>query len=588
MLTDSHSDTQSVAETRSPWWKTLVRQRTSKALSRLEHYFETLSPGDTFIAYALFGVVALTGLVSVFALERSLLVEVPVHGGSLVEGVLGSPRFVNPLLAITDADRDLAALTYAGLLGLAGDGTLRPVLAESYTVSEDGREYTVTLRADARFSDETPVTAQDVAFTVTKAQDPTLKSPVYADWAGVTVEAVDARTVRFTLAKPYAPFVENLTLGILPARLWGGIGSEEFPFSRLQTEPVGAGPYTVSRVERDASGLITSYTLRSNPEYALGEPYLDRIKLIFFPRLEDLAAALKKGAIESAYGVPGMGSLETSYARIFGIFFNSNQTQILTRIEVRKALSLAVHRTAIVEESLGGYAAPIMGPVPPGSGIIDTPVPGSENPTADAAAVLTRAGWEYDSEARAWKNGKLTIEPLTIKTSNVPELKAIAAAVKGDWERLGIPTDIELYEPGDLSQNVIRPRKYSALLFGMVIDGDQDLYAFWHSQERNDPGLNIALYVNKTVDDLLEEARKESDPEKRLAILQKINDTIAGEYPAVFIESPDFVYTVPETLSGVALPQIATPRDRFAGVESWYRKTEKVWPIFTRSGVTSQ
>lgn len=588
MNTDSSFGTENASAPRFSWLPALLRTRTIAVLSRFESYLASLSPGDRFIAYALLSVVALTGLVSTFALERSLLVEVPVHGGTLVEGVLGSPRFVNPLLAITDADRDLAALTYAGLLGLSDDGTLRPVLAEDYVVSEDGREYTVTLREGAQFSDGTPVTAQDVAFTVTKAQDPNLKSPVYADWVGVAVEAVDARTVRFTLAKPYAPFVENLTLGILPARLWSGIGSEEFPFSKLQTEPIGAGPYTVKRVERDASGLITSYTLESNATYALGEPYLDRIEFVFFPRLEDLAAALRKGAVESAYGVPSTNALETSYARVFGIFFNSNQTQILTRAEVRKALSLAVNRGAIVEEALGGYATPIGGPVPPGSGIIDTPVPASENPTADAALILTRAGWEYDGETRMWKNGKLTIEPLTIKTSNVPELKAIAAGVKNDWERLGIPTDIELYEPGDLSQNVIRPRKYGALLFGMVIDGDQDLYAFWHSQERNDPGLNIALYVNKTVDDLLEEARKESDATKRLAILQKINDTIAGEYPAVFIESPDFIYTVPETLSGVALPQIATPKDRFAGVEAWYRKTEKVWPIFAPTGVKSQ
>ncbi len=565
-----------------PWHRTLTESRSIRGFERLHEYVRSLRAGDRFILYVLLGCVALICLLSFFALEQSLLVRVPAHGGTLIEGELGSPRFVNPLLAISDADRGLTTLTYAGLMGLAGNGSLRPVLAKDYTVSEDGKQYVVTLRDDAVFSDGAPVTADDVVFTVEKAQNPALKSPVYAAWSGVRAESVDAHTVRFTLSKPYAPFAENLTLGILPKRLWNSISDEEFPFSNLQTQPVGAGPFTVSKITRDASGLITSYTLDANATYVLGKPYLRSIHFMFFSRMDDLAAALRKGSVESAYRIPHAGALTAPYSRVFGIFLNPNQDQLLTRIEVRKALSLGVDRTTIVEDALGGYATAIMGPVPPGSGIIETPVPKNENPTGAAAEVLMKAGWTYDGEARAWKNGKNTLGALTIKTSNVPELKAMAAAVKNDWEKLGIQTDIELYEPGDLNQNVRRPRKYAALLFGMVIGRGQDLYAFWASHERNDPGLNIALYANKTVDDLLEKARETNDTAERLATLQKINDLIAQDYPAVFIEAPDFIYAVPENLGGITLPQIATPADRFAGVEGWYRTTEAVWPFFAK------
>ena len=223
-----------------------------------------------------------------------------------------------------------------------------------------------------------------------------------------------------------------------------------------------------------------------------------------------------------------------------------------------------------------------MGPVPPGGSVKQIPIPQSENPTADAARVLQAAGWAYDGTLRIWKNvsAKQTLDRITIRTSNVPELKSVATSVKTDWERLGIPVDIELYEPGDLSQNVIRPRKYGALLYGMVIGRDQDLYAFWDSQERNDPGLNIALYANKTVDTLLEDARNSSDPARRAADLQKIEDTIAADYPAAFIYAPDFTYAVPADLRGVELPQIIIPADRFAAVASWYRTTDEVWPFF--------
>ena len=164
----------------------------------------------------------------------------------------------------------------------------------------------------------------------------------------------------------------------------------------------------------------------------------------------------------------------------------------------------------------------------------------------------------------------------------MPELKNVASAVKKDWEKLGIQVDIELYEPGDLSQNVIRPRKYEALLYGIVIGRDQDLYAFWDSKERNDPGLNIASYANKTVDALLEDVRSSVNQEMRSADLQKIEDIIATEYPAAFIYAPNFTYAVPSDLKGVILPQIITPSDRFATAASWYRVTDAVWPFFTK------
>jgi peptide/nickel transport system substrate-binding protein len=560
----------------------LAKHREVRVLEALGARVNALSLGDRFILYTLVGVLAFMTLLGLYKIEQSLLVTVPAEGGVLVEGEVGSPRFINPLLAISDADRDLTALTYAGLMGLDGSGNLVPVIAQGYDLSEDGRSYTFYLRESAKFSDGTPITAQDVVFTVERAQDPGLKSPLYADWSGISVAALDSHTVRFTLGKPYAPFLELATLGILPLHLWSGVSDEAFPFSTLETAPVGAGPFRITGTTRDASGLIQSLTLAQNPHYALGRPYLDGIRVNFYASADDLSRALENGSVESAYGTDGGSTITKSYARVFGVFFNQNVNPVYARKEVTKALSLAVDRKALIDTALGGYATAIMGPVPPGSGINETPVPVSENPTADAAEVLSAAGWTYDGGARAWKNAsaKLSLDNVTIRTSNVPELRSVAREVADDWEKLGIKVAIELYEPGDLSQNVIRPRKYDALLYGEVIGRDEDLYAFWDSQERNDPGLNIALYANKTVDALLEDARANPDQRARTADLQKIEDTIALDYPAAFLYAPDFVYTVPKDLHGVVLPQITTPSDRFATVATWYRRTDAVWPFF--------
>lgn len=560
----------------------LVRTRDIRPLERLRERVQALSSGDRAVFYVLSIFVCIASVSSLYGLEQSFLVTVPAYGGTLTEGEVGSPRFINPLLAISDADRDLSTLTYAGLMGLSGTGTLVPVLAKSYTVSPDGMTYTFVLRKNATFSDGTPVTAADVVFTVEKAQDPALKSPEYANWSGIGVEAVNQRTVRFTLQKPYVPFLELTTLGILPAHLWQNISDEEFPFSTLETHPVGAGPFKVGSIARDASGLIQNVSLVENPYYVLGRPYLDGVTFNFYSRAKDLVSALSSGAIQSAYGVNVPGALTAPYARVFGIFWNPSDKQVYARAEVRKALSLAIDRNAIVHSVLGGYATAIMGPVPPGGSVKQVPIPQLSNPTATAAQILEAAGWTYNGSMRVWDNAaaKQTLGTITIRTSNVPELKNVAIAVRTDWERLGITVNIELYQPGDLSQNVIRPRKYGALLYGMVIGRNQDLYAFWDSQERNDPGLNIALYANKTVDALLEDARSNLDSKARIADLQKIEDTIASDYPAAFIYAPDFTYVVPNDLRGVQLPQIINPADRFATVARWYRVTDAVWPIF--------
>ncbi len=563
----------------------LTRVRSILALERLRERVHAFTSGDRALFYLFAAIVGITSLSGLYALEQSLLVEVPAYGGTLTEGLVGSPRFLNPLLAISDVDRDLSALTYAGLMGLSGTGELVPVLAESYISSADGKTHTFTLRENAKFSDGAPVTADDVVFTVREAQNSALKSPKYADWSGVGVTAVDQRTVRFTLARPYAPFLGLTTLGILPARLWKNVSDEEFPFSTLQTIPVGAGPFKVTDVSRGVSGLIESISLVGNQYYALGRPYLDGIRLNFYSRTADLASALKSGAIESAYDVGTEGALTAPYARVFGVFWNLGEKRVYARAEVRKALSLALDRQSIIDMVLGGYATAIMGPVPPGGAVRQVPVPQFENPTAAAADVLTAAGWAYDGSARVWKNAaaKQTLDGITLRTSNVPELKSVASAVKQDWERLGVPVNIELYELGDLSQNVIRPRKYEALLYGMVIGRDQDMYAFWSSRERNDPGLNIALYANKSVDTLLENVRSSADQKTRTATLQKIEDIIAADYPAAFIYAPNFTYEVPDDLRGVELSQIIIPADRFATVASWYRSTDAVWPFFAQN-----
>jgi peptide/nickel transport system substrate-binding protein len=580
----------------------------------------SLSPAERLAAMIFSGAITATVVLTLWFIHRNSLIEVPVRGGTLTEGIIGSPRFINPLLAISDADRDLAALVYSGLMRAAQNGGLTLDLAESYEISDDGLVYTFTLRPDARFHDGNPVTTYDVTFTVEKAQDSRTKSSKRANWEDVTIEPLDARRVRFTLPKPYAPFLENMTLGILPKHLWQEVTPEEFPFSGFNMQPIGSGPYQVKTVRENVSGIPIGYTLSSFDDYVGGEPYLETLMLRFYPNEDSLVDAFRQGEIESLSGVTPERLLDlelhtidahvarTPLPRVFAIFFNQNQMPVFTHKEVRAALDMAIDKKMLIATALSGYGTPINGPLPihidpraldadmaagsleDASGV-DTTTSTSSTRLEAAADLLKKAGWKKNETSGVFeKKVGGTTEQLTfsIATADSPELKSAAMFVKHEWEMLGASVDIKVFEVGDLTQNIIRPRKYDALLFGEVAGRDLDLFAFWHSSQRTDPGLNIALYANIKADELLAEARTITDDTARLARLKEFADEVRNDIPAVFLYAPDFLYIVPNRIKGFSLTNTSVPEERFLSITDWYTDTELVWPFFLKDRETAK
>jgi peptide/nickel transport system substrate-binding protein len=559
------------------------------------------------IIFNVFVWIAIIGLLSLgwIANTRSL-VEVPSYGGSLSEGIIGTPRFINPVLAISSADRDMTELLYAGLTRITEDGNIIPYLAEDYTVSSDGTLYTFTLRENAFFHDGTPITAEDVVFTVSKAQDSALKSPRRANWDGVVAEAIDTRTVTFTLPESYAPFLSNTTLGILPKHIWGNLTAEEFSFSQFNIEPIGSGPYMLRTMKRDTSGIPSYYNLESFDAFAAGEPYVSRLRIRFYDNEAELLSAYEKRDIDSVHAITPQAaqSLEESGAtilryplpRVFGIFFNQDHSDIFTDSSARLALDAAIEKERIVDDILLGYGTTLHSPIPPGAlGYASEKehTATSTDSLSKARAILENGNWEWvpDEESEdnpepvtgSWQkkiDGSVRTLSFSIATSNTPELKTIAEYVRSSWDALGVPVTVQYYESGDLSSQIIRPRLYDALLFGEIVGRDSDLFAFWHSSQRNDPGLNVALYANISVDDLLEQAREENDRAFRAELIAEAAQEIADEVPAVFLYAPDFLYILPETLKGVQIGSVTTPSERFFGIIDWYIETEYVWPIF--------
>lgn len=558
---------------------------------RAERFLTRLFGEFTALERLLFWIFALaliaTSTLMLVKVSNSFMVATPARGGTLTEGIVGSPRFINPLLAISDTDRDLSQLIFSGLMRIGADGTLSGALAESYEVSDDGLTYTFILRDDAYFHDGTPVTASDVVFTVERAQHPALKSPKRANFEGVFVQAENDRTVVFTLPKPYSPFLENLTLGILPKHIWQDIDPEQFPFSKYNMEPIGAGPFKLSKVGYDGAGIPVSMSTSAFNNYVLGTPYLSGINFKFMSGESQLSDALRKGEIESASGLSPQGVAllasttnirieDVPLPRVFGVFWNQSNAPVLAHAEVRRALALAIDRDAVIDAAIAGYGTPIDGPF---AGEFEETEIAS---TSEPAAILERNGWERGEDGIYVKETKSAKERLAFSLSvpNTPELRAAADELEARWRALGVDVSVKVFESGDISQAVIRPREYEALLFGIVVGRELDLYAFWHSSQRNDPGLNIAQYANIDADKWLEEARAATDAEtikeKNMLFAREVKKDDA----ALFLYMPDFLYVLPRDVEGTSFQSIASPSERFALVHTWYRKKDYVWQIF--------
>jgi len=517
------------------------------------------------------------------------LVELPALGGELKEGIIGTPRFINPLLAVDNPDRDLVTLIYSGLIRYDENGLLIPDLAERYEISADGKEYRFWLKPNLIWHDGETVTTEDVVFTFKSIKDPGLKSPQRVAWEGVDVARKSDREVIFTLKQPYAPFLKNMTIGLLPAHIWSNISAENFIYSNFHLEPIGTGPYKIKNIKRDSNNLPTTYELTAFKNFSLGRPKLKKLIISFYSSEDELLTAHRKGLVESLSAISPVvvkdlittkTVLQTApLSRVFAVFFNQNQTKIFAQAEVREALNQLVNRQEIIDQVLGGYGRPAYGPLP----LQPTPTEIQVEDASTTAALLTRHGWAKNLETNIWEQKTKTETKtlsFTLSTSDTPELKATAEILKNVWEKFGAKVEVKIFEAGALNRNVIQPREYEALLFGEIVSHESDLYSFWHSRERLDLGLNIALYTNTKVDKMLEELKNISDPTERREKSVAVTAEIVKDRSAIFLYSPNFLYLLPSTIKGAVFKLINTPADRFSNIYYWFINTEKIWPIF--------
>jgi peptide/nickel transport system substrate-binding protein len=541
---------------------------------KLYHLFYDFSLFERLLIIGASCILIISSFFAAVTLSNYFTTEIPKEGGEIIEGLLGNPRFVNPVLATSDTDRDLTTLLYSGLIKINAQGQIIPDLAESYSISEDGLTYYFKIKENAVFHDGEKVTSDDVIFTILKIQDPAIKSPRRPNWEGVRVTKISDTELEFNLSAPYAPFIFNTTVGILPQHKWESITSEEFSFTTLNTNVIGSGPYQIKNIIRDENEIINSYHLESFAKHTIKKPFITKFTINFYRTEELLIEALNKKRVQSIHSISPntikeldikkQKIVQLPYSRIFALFFNQNKSEILSKQANRKILDTAIDRSSITETILQGYASNLYTPLS---------IFKEDTPTK-----------EYGIEAAKKLMGTSTFEgeTLTISTNNVPELIAVGEKIIQIFGELGLKAELSIKSTSELTNDVIRPREYQAILFGNVINRDLDYYAFWHSSQRNDPGLNISLYTSIESDKSLEQARSIIDKEEKLNLLQNFEKEVINDVPAIFLYSPDFIYIVPQIVQAQFPQIVVTSSDRFADVHNWYIETEKVWNMFLK------
>ena len=644
-----------------------TRENLRCLLSRGKRIFEVLTKKEK-ILFCSFLVLFLVS--SVFLSVNFYLGHtktVPIFGGVYTEGVVGRPRFLNPIFATSDVDRDLTELIFSGLLKYDTNGNIIPDLAKEYTV-EEGKIFRFKLKK-AFWHDGQKVTAEDIVFTIKTIQDPTVKSPFLVNWLGVKVQKISEEEVVFQLKEPYPRFIENATLKILPSHIFKEIPKEEFPLTHYNFEPVGSGPFKIESLEQEKSGAIKRLELVANKNYFGKKPNISQISFLFFEKNEDLIEAAKKGQIEGLTLISPKDFLSfegrrfrkysLSLPRYFALFFNPRNSKFLESKEVRKALNYGTNKKEILEKVLLGQGMIVDSPILPSIFGFKEPEKIYEFNQEKAKEFLEKAGFiegkkivkkglefkerlEKDSkgpEVEALQEclardseiypeaeitgsfGKKTkeavirfqekymeeiLEPFKLKEGTgivgestrkklnevCPEEEIVEAGftlitpaqeflmetaqiLKEQWGELGISLKIEAQETSKLKEHFIKNRDYEALLFGEVLGFIPDLFPFWHSLQKNNPGLNLALYENKKADELLEEARK-GDDTVRAGKYEEFQEILLEEAPCVFLYNPDFIYLVNEKVKGIEVEKIADSSKRFSGIENWYVKTRRV------------
>ncbi len=530
--------------------------------------------------------------------------ELGTPGGTLTIALRSEPKTLNPAFAADQSSQDVIYCMNADLIHINRESQrTEPDLAESWTVSRDGKIYTLHLRRGVRFSDGQPFTADDVIFSFRVYLDAKIDSPqrdlLIIGGKPISVEKIDAYTVRFILPQRYAA-AERLFDGfpILPRHLLQNAYAESsfskaWAVSASPSQFAGLGPF---RLAEYVPGQ--RIVLERNPYYwkrdAAGKqlPYLDKLVFLFVPSEDAQVIRFLSGdtdvldrfssenysvlkARESAkrFHMDDLGaSLEYNF-----LFFNLNDLagknlpQIAAKqawfadVRFRQAVSSAIDRAAIVRLVYQGRASALAAQVTPGNKLwLDPAIKPASHSVQHARDLLKAAGFSWRADGSLVDRGGGPVEFSILTSSSNAQRAKIATLIQSDLSALGMNVHVVTLDFSAMADRLLNSFDYEAAIMGLA-DGDADPNTemniwpssggmhIWHLNEQR-----AVTPWEAELDRLMNQQLVTLDYPKRRQLYDRVQQIVANQLPIICLASPDVLVAAKDRVGNFS-PAILEP-----------------------------
>jgi peptide/nickel transport system substrate-binding protein len=514
----------------------------------------------------------------------------PASGGIYTEALVGSFGRLNPLLDLNNpADRDIDRLIFSSLIKFDSSGVPQPDLAESWGVTPDGTVYNVTLRSDAVWQDGTPVTSDDVLFTISllRSVNSTFSSDVRAMWDQVQITRINDKNIKFTLPEPFVPFLDFLTFGILPQHLLSSLTADQLSSSDFNLAPVGSGPYKFDHLTVE-NGQITGVVLTVSDKYYGQVPFVEQIVFRYYPTADQALAAYKAGEVlgisqitsnlfASACSDPNLSCYSSRMPRLSMVLFNldNNDVAFFQDKSVRRALMAGLNRQWMVDNLLQGQGVVANSPLLPLTWAYYSGVEHIGFDPDTAIAELKAAGYVLPPDGIVRAKDKVTLSFTMVYPDDALHAQ-LAQSIQANWAAIGVEVKLQALSYDSLFTDYLTPRTYQAALVDLDLSRsyDPDPYPFWHQAEITS-GQNYSQWDNRTASEYLEQARVVADMNIRARLYRNFQVVFARELPALPLYYPIYTYGIDQRVQGVQAVPLFEPADRFNGITSWFLITRR-------------
>ncbi|HSB03242.1 MAG TPA: peptide ABC transporter substrate-binding protein, partial [Anaerolineales bacterium] len=484
----------------------------------------------------------------------------PEQGGVYTEGLVGSLGRLNPLLDWNNAaDRAVNRLLFTGLVRFDEQGLPQADLAEAWGVAQDGTVYNFSIRQNAVWHDGTPVTSDDVLFTIDRMKSAGSLYPqdIKDLWGKIEVTKLSDKVLKFTLSEPFVPFMDYLTFGILPKHLLESVPPEQMPDAQFNINPVGTGPYRFDHLIVD-NGQITGVVLTVSNSYYGKAPFIEQVVFRYYETSADALDAYQQGdvlsvsqitadVLSTALEEPNLSVYTSRLPQISFVLFNLKNPEVafLQDPKLRRALMLSINRPYIVNTFLEGQAVITDGPILPSSWAYHDGIEHFEYDPDQAVSILKAEGHVIPAEGGEIRAKEGTPLSFTLLHPDDEIHTKIAETIRDEWAGIGVGVQLQAVPYDKLATDFLASRKYHAALVDLNLarTPDPDPYPFWHQAEATG-GQNYSQWDNRAASEYLEQARVTADYTLRTRLYRNFQVVFSKELPALPLFAPVYSYGV--------------------------------------------